>query len=227
MRRRGRALLAAGVTATLARALRREQASQGEGGRQEQRGNRIRQSSQHLTLFSALATVSQMIEMLAPTTIRQRMLKLDRTFQACVPEDGDELFPNGIFEFNITRLLAFIDDHTDRFPVESVAVVEIPNFGGSTLNEKAIVAADLARPILMAEIAPGRYNVIDGHHRLANARRENVAVIPVRRFGCPEHAAFLTSDRAYEKYVEYWHSKLKEMSPALPRRRRDLKIEKR
>jgi len=79
----------------------------------------------------------------------------------------------------------------------------------------------------MAEISPGRYNVIDGHHRIANARREGASTVPAGRVRCPNHIVFLTSARAYESYVEYWNSKLKEMRPALPRRRRDLMIGKR
>jgi len=71
----------------------------------------------------------------------------------------------------------------------------------------------------MAEIAPGRYDVIDGHHRLAKARRENVAGIPVRRVRCPEHVAFLTSGRGYDAYVEYWNSKVKELMPVTRRQR--------
>ena len=136
-------------------------------------------------------------------------LRLNRRFQACAAKPGDELYPNGIFEFNVTRLLAFIRAHAERFPIELVELTEMPDFGpGEHLNEAAILASDLSRPILLAEITPGRYNVIDGHHRLARARREGLRRMPVHRVRCPEHLAFLTSARAYEKYVEYWNSKL-------------------
>ena len=99
-------------------------------------------------------------------------LKRDKKFQPCLIESGDEHYANGIFEFNITRLLAFIDSCQGRFPVESVRVDEFPAFGSSHLNEETVRNADLSRPILLAEIAPGRFNVIDGNHRLARARRE-------------------------------------------------------
>jgi hypothetical protein len=65
----------------------------------------------------------------------------------------------------------------------------------------------------LAEIAPGRYNPIDGNHRIAKARHDRVPGIPARRIGCPEHLPFLTSTRAYESYVEYWNSKVKELRP--------------
>ncbi len=36
----------------------------------------------------------------------------------------------------------------------------------------------VSRPILLAEIAPGLYNVIDGDHRLARARRDSAQTVP-------------------------------------------------
>jgi hypothetical protein len=139
-------------------------------------------------------------------------LKRRKTFQPCPVETGDEFYANGIFEFNITRLTALVDAHPGIFPVESIAVTDIPDYGSSRLNEDTIRTADLSRPILMAEIAPGLYNLIDGQHRVAKARRDSVPTVPVRRVACPAHVPFLTSAMAYEKYVEYWNSKLKDMS---------------
>jgi hypothetical protein len=136
-------------------------------------------------------------------------LKLDEGFQPCPAEAGDEHYPNGIFEFNITRLLAFLDARAEQFPVESIAVADIPDYGGAGLDEDTVRRADLSRPILLAEIAPGHYNVIDGNHRVARARRDGVATVPGRKIACPQHVAFLTSVLAYERYVEYWNSKLK------------------
>lgn len=136
-------------------------------------------------------------------------LKLDKEFQPCPVEVGDEHYPNGIFEFNITRLLAYVDARAERFPIESIAVADIPDYGGALVDEEAVRRADLLRPILLAEIAPGHYNVIDGNHRVARARRDGVATVPGRKIACPQHVAFLTSALAYEKYVEYWNSKLK------------------
>ena len=42
----------------------------------------------------------------------QRM-KPDESFTPCPVRDGDELFPNGIFEFNITRMLEHLESHPD------------------------------------------------------------------------------------------------------------------
>lgn len=134
-------------------------------------------------------------------------LKLDKTFQPCPAEPGDELYPNGIFEFNITRILAFVATQVDRFPIERVAVDDIPNYGSESLDEEAIGTADLFRPIHLAEISPGLFSLIDGHHRVAKARREGVKTLPALRVACPHHVRFLTSTLAYERYVEYWNGK--------------------
>jgi hypothetical protein len=131
------------------------------------------------------------------------------------------LYPNGIFEFNISRLIAFIEANTDRFPIELVQLADIPDYGHGDLDEKALEAADLSRPILLAEIAPNRYNLIDGHHRVARARLGRVHSLPAYRLRCPEHVAFLTSTRAYQAYIAYWNDKVDAISPAVgvrPRR---------
>lgn len=143
-----------------------------------------------------------------PDHATPRKLKLDKTFQPCPAELGDELYPNGIFEFNITRLLAFVAAHVDRFPIERVEVDDIPNYGSDNLDEDAVGTADLLRPILLAEISPGLFSLIDGHHRVAKARWKGVGTLLAHRVACPHHVRFLTSTRGYELYVEYWNGKL-------------------
>jgi hypothetical protein len=143
---------------------------------------------------------------------RPKRLKLDPKFQLCSAQVGDELYPNGIFEFNVSRLWDFVRAHTERFPIEFIAVESIPDFGGSEqLDQATVQRADLSRPILFAEIAPDRFNLIDGHHRVAKARRERIERLPAHRIRCPEHMAFLTSTRGYETYVEYWNSKVSDL----------------
>jgi hypothetical protein len=162
-----------------------------------------------------------MVSLPCPDPVLMR-LHLDPCFRPCEPQEGDEIYPNGIFEFNITRFLAYIGV-AGRFRAELVALGDIPHYGDSPrLNEPTIVAADLSRPVILAEIAPGRYCLIDGHHRLAKARREGVPRIPAYRVCCPEHVGFLTSIRAYKAYVEYWNSKVDDASAdgALRRRAR-------
>ena len=155
---------------------------------------------------------------LDPSAVPAR-LKRRKTFEPCTVDAGDEFYANGIFEFNITRLLAFIDARPEQYPVGSIAVADIPNYGDTGKDESTVRSADLSRAILLAEIAPGFYNLIDGNHRIARARRDGVLAVPVRRVRCPDHVPFLTSTFAYEKYVEYWNSKVKTMQTEAVRKR--------
>ena len=108
-----------------------------------------------------------------------------------------------------------------RFPSSSWTSSGIPYPGDSArLSDPAILAADLSRPVILAEDRPDRYNLIDGHHRVARARRDGVPSIPGCRIRCPEHVAFLTSTRAYSAYVEYWNSKLDDAAEDRALRRR-------
>jgi hypothetical protein len=95
------------------------------------------------------------------------------------------------------------------------------------VHARAVVIAAGARyrkpDITRLEHFEGRgiYYVIDGNHRLARARRDSVQTVPSRRVRCPDHVPFLTSAWAYEKYVEYWNSKLEDLPHAkAPRKRR-------
>ena len=93
--------------------------------------------------------------------------------------------------------------------MESVDLGDIPDYGGhDRLDQATIDGADLSRPILLAEIASGLFNVIDGHHRIARARRDGIGYLSAHRIRCPDHVAFLTSTKAYESYIGYWNSKL-------------------
>jgi hypothetical protein len=93
--------------------------------------------------------------------------------------------------------------------MEIVELSEIPDYGSSDrLDDAAIQAADLSWPVVLAEIAPARFNLIDGHHRVAKARRMLSNTITAHRVRCPDHISFLTSADAYERYLEYWNSKL-------------------
>lgn len=141
-----------------------------------------------------------------------RRLELDKAFAPLPGDEDDELFPNGIFEFNVTKMLAFIEANSGRFPVEEVEVESLRGYSTDHLDEKTVQGADLSKPIILAEISPGRFNVIDGNHRLERAGRDGLKTIPARRIAAEQHIAFLTSVRAYQAYVEYWNSKLAELS---------------
>jgi hypothetical protein len=141
------------------------------------------------------------------------VMQADSTFVPCPVEDGDELFPNGIFVFNVTRILEHVARHPAEVALEPVSVRSFPRWD-RPLADAHVEAADLARPVLLAEIAPGRFNLIDGHHRLEKARRRGVETLWAYRLTAAQQVRFLTSTSAYLAFVGYWNGKLGEVPEA-------------
>ena len=141
-------------------------------------------------------------------------LVVDESFVPCPVEDGDEYFANGIFEFNVTRILESIERNPGKFALVHVAVNRI-RWGDRSLDEMQVETADVARPVLLAEIAPGNYNLIDGHHRVEKAHRSGLETVQAFALTAAQHVRFLTSTRAYRAYVRYWNDKVKEQSEAV------------
>jgi hypothetical protein len=134
--------------------------------------------------------------------------KIDKDFLPCPVDDGDEIFPNGFFEFNITKMLEYIHGNSDQFPIVEVAVDDFcKEF--SVINEPHMDSVEIDQPVILAEIAPGRYNLIDGNHRMEKARRLGIEKMRAYRLNAEQHIRFLTSKEAYLEYINYWNSKLK------------------
>ena len=135
-------------------------------------------------------------------------LKVDKDFAPCPANIGDELFPNGIFEFNITKIIEFIRNNPESVSFEEVAVSDFSS-SFSSINESHMDSVEISVPVILAEISPGNYNLIDGHHRMEKARRMGIKSILAYRLNVEQHMKFLTSQKAYVCYIEYWNSKLK------------------
>ncbi len=138
-------------------------------------------------------------------------LTLDHDFTPCPAEDGDELFPNGIFEFNITAMLAFLESHPGVVPIVDVQVKEFSH-GRFPLNPAEFDSFDTSRPVILAEIAPGRWNLIDGNHRMEKARRLGMGTVPAYKLTPDIHIRYLTSRKGYLAYVEYWNGRVQELN---------------
>jgi hypothetical protein len=107
-----------------------------------------------------------------------KKFKLSKNFCPLPCDEGDDFYPNGIFEFNITKLLEFINANQEIFRPQEIDVITVRKANSfSNLNELAIQPANLSRPIILAEISPRMFNVIDGHHRLEKAYRDVVVKI--------------------------------------------------
>jgi len=111
--------------------------------------------------------------------------------------------------FNITKMLKFIDDNKERFEIKNISVKEYRR-GTAIINENHVDKVDITVPVILAEISPGRYNVIDGNHRIEKAYRLGVQTVPTYVLIAKQHLPFLTTVEAYHAYVEYWNNKVKE-----------------
>ena len=141
-----------------------------------------------------------------------QMLKVDKAFTPCPIRDGDELFPNGVFEFNVTKILEYIEKNATDVDFAEIAVSDFcPEL--SAINESHVESVDIFRPVVLAEISPGHYNLIDGHHRMEKARRSGVDRVNAYKLTVLQHIAFLTTEKAYLCYVEYWNSKVRQLRP--------------
>ena len=138
-------------------------------------------------------------------------MEVDDNFIPCPVDYGDEMYPNGIFEFNITKLADFIKNNSDSIILEKVNVTSASsNF--SSINESHIDSVDITKPIIMAEISPGQYNIIDGHHRLEKAYRMKKKSILAYKIKAEQHIKFLTRKKSYEIYIGYWNEKFNDIA---------------
>ena len=140
----------------------------------------------------------------------KKILKVDNNFIPCPVSTGDELFPNGIFVFNITRILEYIQNNPCEVPLEEAVVKDfIASF--SSIDEAHMGSVVISQPVILAEISLGRYNLIDGNHRMEKARRMGINSIQAYKLNIEQHMRFLTSRKAYVTYIEYWNSKTREL----------------
>ena len=138
----------------------------------------------------------------------KKKLKINKHFTPCPIYDEDEMYPNGIFVFNITKMAEYL--RNNNITCEEVLVKEFSR-GFSKFKEDYLATVDVTRPIIVAEISPGRYNVIDGNHRMEQARRMGIETLPAYKISPDQHLQFLTTEQGYLAYIEYWNSKLKEL----------------
>lgn len=156
-----------------------------------------------------------------------RILTTERQIVPNAPTDGDEVFCNGVFHFHISALLRWLEQSPQK-------TLQIPVRCWNTLyglEEEHINAADIFRPIVIAEIAPDYrdflpdipeedwlsrgYVCIDGNHRLEKARRMGLDTLPAVVLKMEQHILFMYS--GYDHYVEYWNRKLEERTAASER----------
>jgi hypothetical protein len=123
---------------------------------------------------------------------KSRLLSADKNYVPASEDDGDELYPNGIFVCNISKMVEYIREHKDELSLESIEIKTCTR-SFSKLDETTIDKADITIPLILAEISPGRYSVIDGNHRLEKAFRMGVDHMTAYKLKPEQHMQFFTS----------------------------------
>ena len=131
----------------------------------------------------------------------------DDNYQPLDRQVGDEYYPNGIFIFHITRLLEHIAANGDEYTTEEIRVTEYMS-SFRRLSHEECADVDIQKPVILAEISPGRYNIIDGNHRICKAHYDGVETLKAYKLSPKQHSLFITERKAYDTYIEYWNEKL-------------------
>lgn len=136
-----------------------------------------------------------------------KKLKFNKAFSPCKVSNGDEIFRNGIFVFNISKLICHLNSESSDTALSTMNVSEFYS-AFSKINESHIDSVDVSKPVIISEIAPNRYNIIDGNHRVEKARREGIKTLACYRLTVKKNLPFLSDKKAYCSYVAYWNSKV-------------------
>jgi hypothetical protein len=104
---------------------------------------------------------------------------------------GDKIYQNGFFEFNISKIVDFIHSNAAEFATETVCVDDFPR-EFSSINEEYVDNVQLGEPVILTEISPGQYNLIDTNHRMEKARRLGVEWVMAYWIRAEQHIRFLT-----------------------------------
>lgn len=144
--------------------------------------------------------------------MKTRKIKLNPLFNPPITKTDDiELYPNGIFDFNITKILEDIEDGILIPVIEKISLHDWfrEHYESTSLDESFVMRANIEIPVIQAEIRIGRYELIDGNHRMAKANHTRVSFITSYKISGEQLANYCNTKRGYEAYVKYWNEKLK------------------
>ena len=141
-----------------------------------------------------------------------KKFKLNKDYVPLPIYEGDEIYPNGIFNFSISRIMEDIESGKLIPRYEKINVQEwFKTHWRGTINEEHLPTVDVTRPILQAQIRPDIYVVIDGNHRLEKDFRDGIEYIESFKLCAEQLLPYFKDIRGYTAYVEYWNLKIKNM----------------
>lgn len=146
-------------------------------------------------------------------TKHPRALKLIKNYIPKQPiSDEIEIYPNGIFQFFISKIVEDIDNgifvpKMERIDIEKWRKTHTIS---SRLDEEHLQGVDTKKPIIQAEIRIGKFEIIDGNHRFEKASRDGKKTINSYKIYGEELVPYFYDRKGYECFVKYWNSKLEE-----------------
>jgi hypothetical protein len=136
-----------------------------------------------------------------------RELRYIENYIPASASDNDEVFPNGIFHFNITRIFYNINTLRLEADTELIDVAKwFKTHIRGSVNEEHLPSVDVSEPVLQAEIRPGMFNIIDGKHRMEKAYRNKVEFVKSYKLKGEQLVPYFLEVRGYEAFVEYWNA---------------------
>lgn len=140
---------------------------------------------------------------------KKRKFKLNENYVPLPTYEGDEIYRNGIFHFNISRIYDQIDSGILVAEFGQIDVIGwFKTHFHNRVNENHLPSVDISRTILQAEIRPGMFEVIDGNRRIERAFREGVLTINSYKLKGEQLLPFFINIKGYNAFIDYWNSKL-------------------
>lgn len=105
------------------------------------------------------------------------------------------------------KMYEYIESHPTDLDLIQIEVEDFPK-SFSSIDESYIDSVDIAQPVILAEISPGNYNLIDGNHRKEKARKIGISIIYAYKLNVEHHLKFIEKE-SYKSYIKYWNGKLR------------------
>ena len=78
-------------------------------------------------------------------------LKANENFTPCPINEGDELYPNGIFVFNITKMIEYLTKNSNEADLVDIDVADFPKCF-SNIDESHVDSVDVSRPVIIIDV---------------------------------------------------------------------------
>ena len=143
--------------------------------------------------------------------VESRKIKLNKNYIPLPTQDGDEIYPNGIFNFAISLIIEDICSGKLAVEQEKISVQDwFKTHWRGSVTEEHLPKVDVSKPVIQAEIKPGTFEIIDGNHRMERACRDGIEYIDSYKLTGEQLLPYFSDVRGYKAFVEYWNSKLRD-----------------